>query len=123
MLQAHSRTVNCYHFQQSFVAVGTRNRIRFTSLTPGGGASDGIILDAVSISGVSGVVTPGDMNCDGLVNSLDVGPFVEALLDPSGYSSAHVCCNIFNADVNGDGSVDGLDIAPFTNCVFSGNCP
>ncbi len=115
---------NWVHFAQTFVAVGTRTRIRFMSTTtPEGGASGGIVLDAVSIVGAGPVAVRGDMNCDGAVNAQDVTPFVEALLDPAAYAAAFVCCRIQNADINGDGTVDGLDIAPFTNCQFSGHCP
>ena len=53
---------------------------------------------------------PGDVNCDGIVDLLDVSPFVQALTSPE-----------FNekADINGDGVVDLLDVSPFVN-LFSG---
>ena len=55
----------------------------------------------------------GDMNCDGLVDGLDIGPFVLALLDPTGYAMQYPDCNILNGDLIADGVVDLADIAPF----------
>ena len=53
----------------------------------------------------------GDVNCDGVVNLLDVGPFVDA-----------ISSGIFNpkADINGDGTVDLLDVNPFVNILTGG---
>ena len=50
----------------------------------------------------------GDMNCDGKVNLLDVGLFVDAL------SSGTF---IPKADINQDGVVDLLDVAPFVDLL------
>lgn len=57
------------------------------------------------------LVTPGDVNCDGFVDLLDIGPFVEAL-----------STGIFNiaADVNQDGVNNLLDVGPFVE-LLSGN--
>ncbi len=53
----------------------------------------------------------GDVNNDGLVDILDVAPFVDALLlgDPN-------CA----ADINGDGFVDLLDVEPFVKILIGG---
>lgn len=56
---------------------------------------------------------PGDMNCDGIVSVSDIGPFVLALTDPTGYAAAFPACDINNADVNGDTTVSVSDIGPF----------
>ena len=56
---------------------------------------------------------PGDLNCDGLVNSFDIDPFVLALADPAGYALAHPECDRMLADVDGDGAVNVFDIDPF----------
>ena len=53
----------------------------------------------------------GDVNLDGLVNLLDVAPFVE--LVSSGEFQ-------FEADINGDGVVNLLDVAPLVE-LLSGN--
>ena len=54
---------------------------------------------------------PGDVNCDGAVNLLDVGPFVDALSN-----------GIFNpaADINQDGMVNLLDVGPFIELLSDG---
>ena len=60
----------------------------------------------VSVRGVKDVpqVLLGDVNGDGLVNSLDVSPFV-ALIPNGGFS--------LTTDLNQDGLVNLLDIDPF----------
>ncbi len=70
---------------------------------------------------IVGTVTPplhpGDMNCDGAVNFLDINPFVLALSDPAGYQAAYPNCNLMNGDTNGDGLVDFNDINPFVELL------
>jgi len=58
-------------------------------------------------------VVPGDVNCDGLVNSFDIDAFVQALTDPSGYAASYPRCSRMNADCNSDGVVNVFDIDPF----------
>ena len=53
----------------------------------------------------------GDVNSDGLVNGLDVDPFVDVLL--SGPYQAE-------ADMNEDQVVNGLDVDPFVAAVVGG---
>ncbi len=54
----------------------------------------------------------GDVNLDGVVNGLDVDPFVGLVttgtFQPEG-------------DMNGDGAVNGLDVAPFVAAVVGGS--
>ena len=50
----------------------------------------------------------GDVNGDGVVNLLDVAPFVEALADGT---------FVPEADINQDGTVDLLDVAPFVQIL------
>ena len=63
----------------------------------------------------------GDMNCDAVLDSLDVGPFVMALLDVNSYVSAFPACNANNADANADGRIDGHDVSFFLMSLFAGN--
>lgn len=63
---------------------------------------------------------PGDLNCDGLVDFLDVEAFVMRLVDPSGYSIAFSECSNENGDVNTDGSVNGNDIQAFVSLIVAG---
>ena len=57
--------------------------------------------------------TPGDVNCDGLVNNGDIDPFVMALTDPAGYAAAFPDCDISSADTNSDSLVNNGDIDSF----------
>lgn len=52
----------------------------------------------------------GDVNGDGMVSLLDVGPFVDLIL-----TNGFEC----QADINGDGSVDLLDVGDFVD-IFTG---
>lgn len=58
-------------------------------------------------------LTPGDVNCDGLVNPFEIDPFILALTNPPGYAAAFPACSILSADCNGDGRVNAFDIDPF----------
>ena len=60
----------------------------------------------------------GDANCDGVVDFLDINPFVLALSDPQTYQTLYPGCFPLN-DINGDGRVDFEDINPFV-AVLSG---
>ncbi len=64
--------------------------------------------------------TPGDMNCDGVVNPFDIDPFVLALTNPSAYVAAFPNCNILNADCNFDGLINPFDIDPFVQLLIGG---
>jgi len=63
-----------------------------------------------------------DMNCDGLVDGRDIGPFVTALLDAPAYESQFAECERLNGDVNFDDAVTAADIALFAQCVLNGGC-
>ena len=43
---------------------------------------------------------PGDLNCDGLINALDIEPFVLALFDPAQYPVQYPDCDINLGDIN-----------------------
>lgn len=55
--------------------------------------------------------TPGDMDCNALLDIDDVGPFALALTDPAAYAGLYGCAE--NGDLNRDMSVDGADIGLF----------
>ncbi|TWT45087.1 FG-GAP repeat protein [Phycisphaerae bacterium RAS1] len=63
---------------------------------------------------------PGDMNCDGQVNILDINAFTLAVSDPLAYAAAYPECDITAGDLNGDGNVDILDINPFVALLSGG---
>ena len=54
---------------------------------------------------------PGDVNCDGIVNLLDVEPFID-LITGGGYK--------LQADMNGDGVVNLLDVSGFIDVLTGG---
>ncbi len=64
---------------------------------------------------------PGDMNCDALVNGLDIGPFVLALHDPSGYAAAYPGCELSNADFDCDGDATVGDVTGFIDYLLTDN--
>ena len=68
-------------------------------------------VDNISFGVATKTGLPGDVNCDGEVNLLDVGPFVDVLT--SGEFNA-------KADVNQDGVVDLLDVVPFVELLAGG---
>ena len=66
---------------------------------------------AVRLTAISNEVLLGDINCDGAVNLLDVGPFVDLI--SSGEFSP-------KGDFDSDGAVNLLDVAPFVNAIAGG---
>ncbi len=66
---------------------------------------------------------PGDMNCDGLVNGLDIQTFELAMLAPATYAATYPDCNASNGDIDANGAVTSADAAPFVACVLIGGCP
>ena len=68
-------------------------------------------FDDLAIPAFAGELILGDVNGDGEVNLLDVGPFVD-LLGTGGYLPA--------ADINGDGAVNLLDVGPFVDLIGGG---
>lgn len=58
-------------------------------------------------------IRPGDLNCDGSVDEMDIDSFVLALLDPAAYSTVFPGCDVTRADLNHDGSLNGGDLQAF----------
>ncbi len=67
-------------------------------------------VQTLSLAAAGGVLK-GDVNLDGIVDLLDVSPFV-ALLTGGGFQA--------EADLNCDGIVDLLDVSPFVNLLTGG---
>lgn len=59
-----------------------------------------------------------DLNCDGSIDLSDVGPFIQALIDPDGYEGAYPECDLNLGDVSGDGSVDLSDVEAFIELLL-----
>jgi hypothetical protein len=66
------------------------------------------------------LVVLGDMDCSGVVNLADISAFVQALIDPAGYATAHPGCNPLNGDFTGNGVLDGRDIQGFVQKLIAG---
>ncbi|NLG44307.1 MAG: hypothetical protein GX547_13760 [Phycisphaerae bacterium] len=60
----------------------------------------------------------GDLNCDGLVNALDIAPYVSALTCAELYQAEHPDCYLEAADCNRDGAVNVFDIDPFVEILL-----
>ena len=54
-----------------------------------------------------------DTNCDRILSSKDINPFVLALSSPAQYTANYPQCTLENADANGDGNVDLRDVNTF----------
>jgi hypothetical protein len=70
-------------------------------------------VDAGSPTPIPPPVVMGDLDCNGQVNTADIGPFVLALVDPAAYMAGYPQCDIGLADMNGDTKRDGADIQAF----------
>ena len=93
------------HQIESTIVPTDNMRVRFTAADLGDGSVVEAGVDAVTIRMVSceEVVLQGDVNMDGVVDFLDVTPFINLLLS-GGFQA--------EADINNDGVVNFLDIAP-----------
>ncbi|MEM9410731.1 MAG: trypsin-like serine protease [Planctomycetota bacterium] len=93
-----------------FVVPTDNMQLRFTASDLGGGSVVEAGVDGVTIKLVSceDDVLHGDVNLDGVVNLLDVEPFVD-LISSGGFQA--------EADVNKDGQVNLLDVGPFIDLL------
>jgi len=71
-------------------------------------------LDDISITGTAMPVLPGDANCDGIVNVIDV---INIANDFMGLNPEPFCFE--NADVNGDGLINTSDLILVVNLIMS----
>lgn len=62
---------------------------------------------------------PGDANCDGEVNGLDVHAFALALTDAAAHDAAYPDCDALHADIDGDQAVTSADIEVFVAAVLA----
>ncbi len=80
------------------------------------------VLVLVCVSGTQAQGSPGDLNCDLVVDGRDIAPFVMGSLDPAAYEAAYPDCPWSNADMNCDAAVDATDIFFFLECLLGGLC-
>ncbi|MCA9257023.1 MAG: PKD domain-containing protein, partial [Phycisphaerales bacterium] len=90
----------------TFDASGTTTVTLRVSDGDGGEAIASIQVDVID-------VLPGDANCDGGVDGLDIDAFTLALLDVDAYAVGFSDCPIENSDFDSDGAVTYADIAGF----------
>ena len=83
----------------------------FVDLGNPGDGSEGCFMLNGYLEVDSGDVLLGDVNLDGIVNLLDVAPFVDRVSNGVFQSEA---------DVNQDGLVNLLDVAPFVQILTGG---
>ena len=57
---------------------------------------------------------PGDMDCDVVVDPIDIPLFVQALIDPAGFAG----CDIGRGDMNGDTLINGADVQLFVQALM-----
>ncbi len=104
-----TNTLTTADFNAAAVPLTGTMRLRFTANDANPQSTVEAGIDAFDVSEFR---CPGDLNCDGVVDHNDVGPFALALTDPNVYNTTFPGCDITRADMNGDGSNNGLDI-PF----------
>ncbi|MGE3181614.1 MAG: WD40/YVTN/BNR-like repeat-containing protein [Phycisphaerae bacterium] len=61
----------------------------------------------------------GDMNCDGFITVSDIGFFVTALTDPTGYEQLLPECLLENADIDGNREATVSDIGGFIELLLA----
>ncbi|TWT41906.1 hypothetical protein RAS1_30300 [Phycisphaerae bacterium RAS1] len=97
----------------------TQNRLRFVGTSPQTEIRRFSLHQFTNTAPVD-EPSPGDMNCDGAADILDINAFILALIDPFAYAAQFPGCDINNGDLNGDGSVNVLDINPFVALLAGG---
>ena len=98
------------------LGAGEEGRFVISILSGGELSNSSTNFDNVAITGQFGEVDEiikGDVNMDGIINFLDISPFILALSSPGGAPA--------EADCNCDGIVNFLDIAPFINKLAGGS--
>ncbi len=80
------------------------------------------VMDSIVIESTAILQSLGDTNNDGVVDTLDIDPFVLLLTDPAGYATAFPGVDALAVgDINSDTVVDTLDIDPFVALLTTGS--
>ena len=88
----------------------TIDDINFVGFSFDDSTTQSVVVDNFSLRDLSSDIL-GDVNCDGVVNLLDVVPFID-LLSSGGFSG--------KADINQDGVLNLLDVEPFVGLLSGG---
>ncbi len=75
-----------------------------------------------SVTLTIGCTSPGDMNGDGVVDTLDIEPLVLALTDLAAFEQQFPGIDPLGGDINNDMMLDGRDIELFAHCLLHGSC-
>ena len=108
---AEDQYLGTFNFNDAILNKGLNGRLDDLAYYSGKLATediDGLFAGTLSPTDFAKNVLLGDVNCDGVVDLLDVQPFV-ALITGGGFS--------VKADINMDGVVDLLDVAPFVDLL------
>jgi len=96
-------------------------RVLMESSTTGGAQGcveqGGVFNGNFTTCDVNPCILYGDLNCDTILNGLDVQAFVFAVIDPGTYFANYPGCNINTGDTNSDSLVDVNDIPSFVNLL------
>ncbi len=63
--------------------------------------------------------SPGDMDCNEMIDGRDIAAFVQAIPAPAAYESAYPDCDALNADMTGDYVADEYDVEPFIDALLA----
>ncbi|MDP2424275.1 MAG: dockerin type I domain-containing protein, partial [Bacteroidales bacterium] len=99
----------------SALSAGTTYYLRVYANTSCNNTSSGYGTSAPFATSASNVL-PGDANCDGVVNVLDIVSIINIIM---GSGTGQFCFG--NADVNNDGSINVLDVVATINIIMGGN--
>lgn len=88
-----------------------------SGIAPGENPADGAACNGVQLRQLP-EKSPGDMNCDGVKNALDIRLFVMALVEPEAYYAAAPTCRIDNADTDLDWQITTADTPGFVNSLL-----
>ncbi len=83
-----------------------------SGIVPGDDPALGAAMNGIQIRKIPPTIR-GDMNCDGLINGRDVGPFVQAVIDPDAYQDDYPACTLAAGDMNNDTLVNAADTDNF----------
>lgn len=85
-------------------------------------------VELITVSSATGCLTVsvdcdhplrGDVNCDGVINALDIQPFVLSLLDRATYDALYPACDVVVlGDTDGNGFFDAQDVDAFTDLLL-----
>ncbi|MCK6455817.1 MAG: hypothetical protein L6Q92_04730 [Phycisphaerae bacterium] len=113
--QANAWTTRSFRVAD-YVAPTDQVRVRFTVADSPNDSLTEAAIDDVIASDQECTIVPvlGDVNCDGLLDSLDATAMAVALTDEIAFQTTYPGCDIMRADIDGNLALDGRDVAPMS---------